>query len=69
MYAPQDLQEISVRKESRSENRKKEDDHISFDTKSLLNSEEVKAVEAFRLALIDDNLLPPRFDDQYMMLR
>lgn len=47
----------------------KGNDKVSFETESLLNSDELKAVEAFRIALIKENLLPARFDDQYMILR
>lgn len=68
MHAPNDLK-IPVGKETRSENRMKGDDKVSFKTESLLSSEELKAIEAFRLVLVKENLLPTRFDDQYMMLR
>ncbi|KAL8127163.1 phosphatidylinositol/phosphatidylcholine transfer protein SFH6-like [Apium graveolens] len=68
MHAPNDL-EISVGKETRSKNRMKGDDKVSFGTESLLSSEELKAIEAFRHALVKENLLPARFDDQHMMLR
>lgn len=68
MYTPNDL-EICVGKQNTSENMMKGNDKVSFETQSLLNSEELKAIKAFRLELVKESLLPARFDHQYMMLR
>lgn len=59
----------STEKETIGENRKKEDGKLSSEIEVILNSKELEAIQAFRLALINDNLLPGRFDDQYLMLR
>ncbi|XP_074345101.1 phosphatidylinositol/phosphatidylcholine transfer protein SFH6-like isoform X2 [Apium graveolens] len=45
------------------------DEKVSSEIEVILNSKELEAIQAFRLALINDNLLPGRFDDQYLMLR
>lgn len=66
--APNDFK-ASTKKETIGENSKKGDEKVSSEIEVLLNSEELKAVQAFRLALINDNLLPGRFYDQYLMLR
>lgn len=60
MYTPNDL-EICVGKQNTSENMMKGNDKVSFETQSLLNSEELKAIKAFRLELVKESLLPLDF--------
>lgn len=66
--APYDFK-ISSKKETIGENRKKGDEKAFSEIEVILNSGELEAIQAFRLALINDNLLPSRFDDRYLMLR
>nr|XP_017257091.1 PREDICTED: phosphatidylinositol/phosphatidylcholine transfer protein SFH6-like isoform X2 [Daucus carota subsp. sativus] len=68
IFAPDDY-EVSIKEGTRGGNRKKGVKEVPFEIEVDLNSEELKAVQEFRLSLINDNLLPDRFDDQYLMLR
>ncbi|CAA3016658.1 phosphatidylinositol phosphatidylcholine transfer SFH6-like isoform X3 [Olea europaea subsp. europaea] len=57
-----------LRNSIRNKLRRRNDFGVS-EIEDVSEIEELKAVDAFRQALISDNLLPARFDDHHIMLR